>query len=240
MKKRKKREAKGANWMDTYGDMVTLLLTFFVLLYSFSSIDSNKWERLAAALSGGKGVLLEQNAVEKLKDGEKPGEKSNNVLADGQISVQNAENLYRQLKEYIEQNKLEKDVALTRADDEIRIRFTSSVLFDLGKADIRPDAHQILNDVAYAIKTYDKTIEMVRIEGHTDTLPIKTKQFPSNWELSTARAVNVLRYLIENSGLPAEMLSAVGYGEYHPIGDNSMEEGRKLNRRVDFVINVIN
>lgn len=248
MRKKKSGDGpKGANWMDTYGDMVTLLLTFFVLLYSFSSIDSNKWERLVAALSGGKGVLLDESAIKELEfpdlDIQKedmPATDDKNLMNQGEISVQTAEALYQQLKGYIEQNNLAKDVALTRAGDEIRIRFTSNVLFDLGKANIKPESYQILNDVSYALKTYNRTIEMVRIEGHTDNLPIKTREFPSNWELSTARAVNVLRYMIETTGLPATQMSAVGYGEYHPFADNSLEEGRRLNRRVDFVINVLN
>lgn len=244
MKKRNKDSgSKGANWMDTYGDMVTLLLTFFVLLYSFSSIDSNKWERLVAALSGGKGVLVDEAAVKELQLPEleqADPENMEGMANQGEISVQNAENLYQQLKGYIEANNLAKDVVLTRAGDEIRIRFTSNVLFDLGKANIKPEAYTILDNVSYALATYNQTIEMVRIEGHTDTLPISTREFPSNWELSTSRAVNVLRYMIERNGLPATQMSAVGYGEYHPFADNSTEEGRQLNRRVDFVINVIN
>lgn len=248
MKKKKNSDGpKGANWMDTYGDMVTLLLTFFVLLYSFSSIDSSKWERLVAALSGNKSVLLEDSAIKELEypdlDEQKAdviGTDDRELMNQGEISVKTAEALYEQLKGYIDGNNLAQDVALSRAGDEIRIRFTSNVLFDLGKADIKPEAYKILNDVSYAIATYNRTIEMVRIEGHTDNLPISTRTFPSNWELSTSRAVNVLRYLIEVTGLPSTQLSAVGYGEYHPFADNSTEEGRRLNRRVDFVINVIN
>ncbi len=250
IKKKNDSGPKGANWMDTYGDMVTLLLTFFVLLYSFSSVDSNKWERLVAALSGNKSVLLNDTEVKELEfpdlDIQKDTEDSNTDTTqsqepdkNGEISTKNAAELYQQLKSYIEQNNLSNNVAITKNGDEIRIRFTSNVLFDLGKADIRPDAYNILNDVASALKNYNQTIEMVRIEGHTDNLPISTREFPSNWELSTSRAVNVLRYFVEVNGLPATRLSAVGYGEYHPFADNSTEAGRAMNRRVDFVINVI-
>lgn len=238
MKKKKKEGVKGANWMDTYGDMVTLLLTFFVLLYSFSSIDSNKWESLVAALSGNKSVLSEKNTVPDVEYSDQAIEEEE-LSSDGEVSVENAEELYQKIKEYIEENGLTEDVAASRNGDEVRIRFTSTVLFDLGRAEIKPEGFNILNDVAYALGEYSNTIEMVRIEGHTDNLPISTKEYPSNWELSTARAVNVLKYLIENNGLPANILSAVGYGEYHPFADNSTEEGRRINRRVDFVINVI-
>jgi len=227
--------------MDTYGDMVTLLLTFFVLLYSFSSIDSNKWERLVAALSGNKSVLIQDEAIKELELPELADEAEvNQEVNQGDISTQNAEALYQQLKSYIEHNNLAQNVALSRSGDEIRIRFTSNVLFDLGKANIKPEAYTILDNVSLALKTYNQTIEMVRIEGHTDNLPISTRDFPSNWELSTTRAVNVLRYMIEVNGLPSTQMSAVGYGEYHPFADNSTEAGRQLNRRVDFVINVIN
>ncbi|MCX7714815.1 MAG: OmpA family protein [Clostridia bacterium] len=237
---------KGANWMDTYGDMVTLILTFFVLLYSFSSVDSKKWERLVAALSGNKSVLMNEADIKELQypqvDTSEPqpsvSSDEQDALNAYQAAMESSANLYAKIKGYVDLNNLSEDIMLSRTGDEIRVRFTNNVLFDLGKATIKPEAHEILNEIASAINTYGSSIEMIRIEGHTDNIPISNREFASNWELSTSRAVNVLRYLIEQDGLSPAMLSAVGYGEYHPFGDNSTEEGRRLNRRVDFVIDV--
>jgi chemotaxis protein MotB len=110
------------------------------------------------------------------------------------------------------------------------------VLFDSGKANLKDEAVEILSKITVAIRTYEQSIQMIRIEGHTDNVPINTAEFPSNWELSTARAVTVLKFLIQNQNLSPEMLSAVGYGEYHNIAGNDTAEGRAKNRRVDFVI----
>jgi chemotaxis protein MotB len=113
------------------------------------------------------------------------------------------------------------------------VRFMDDVLFDSGKADLTPKAREIINKVAEIIRTNDKN---VRIEGHTDNVPINTSRFPSNWELSTTRAVNVVKYLIEENGIEAKRLSASGYSDQHPVDDNSTKEGRQKNRRVDMVI----
>lgn len=113
------------------------------------------------------------------------------------------------------------------------VRFADQVFFDLGKADLKPEAVEILNRLGPILKGIPNPI---RIEGHTDNLPINTAQFPSNWELSTYRATRVIRYFIEELGFSPDKLSAAGYGEYRPIADNDTPEGRSLNRRVDIVI----
>lgn len=219
-------ERKGAPaWMTTYGDMVTLLLTFFVLLYSFSSVDSAKWQNLVGALSGGSGVL--ENIATTPSDG------SYETL---QMQLNDFQNLYNQLEKYVDENGLDSHVEMSKTDNEIRMRFVDNVLFDSGSANLKPMAEDILTKITQAFLAYDDSIQMVRIEGHTDNVAINTAAFPSNWELSTARAVETLRFLIENQNLQPSKVSAVGYGEYHPIGDNNTEEGRSKNRRVDFVI----
>lgn len=276
-KRRSNDDSKGgANWMDTYGDMVTLILTFFVLLYSFSSVNSDKWQELVVAFGGSKGVLNggtdmaelpnqstlssteESDSMIQSQQGQdalgqsqgdgrgKDGQDDSLVKSqlgqeqiDGyQQAIQNSANLYAKIKEYIESNNLGNDVTMQRTETEILIRFTNNVLFDSGKANLKTEGFSILNEISNAMSTYNNSIRMIRIEGHTDNLPISTREFPSNWELSTNRAVNVLRYLIEENNISPKTVSAVGYGEYHPIADNSTEEGRKINRRVDFVINV--
>jgi chemotaxis protein MotB len=112
------------------------------------------------------------------------------------------------------------------------LRFQDSVLFEKSKADILSQTLGALKEIAKILKTTDNPI---RIEGHTDDLPINTVKYPSNWELSTTRATNVLRFLIQE-GLPGNRLSAVGYGEFRPLVPNDSEENRKKNRRVDLVL----
>lgn len=254
-KSKKKDTGGGANWMDTYGDMVTLLLTFFVLLYSFSTVDAAKWERLVAALGGKSGVMMSDSGlVENQADMLNYPEEELNQISETtensatleelqqelQEKLKQVEELYTQIKNYVAESEFEEDIMVTRTSSEIRIKFTNNVLFDLGKANIKPEAINILSELTDAINTYNQAVEIIRIEGHTDNLPIHTREFPSNWELSTERAVSVLRYMLDVKKVRPEILSAVGYGEYRPFADNSTEEGRRMNRRVDFVIEVVN
>jgi len=113
------------------------------------------------------------------------------------------------------------------------ISLKDTEFFDSGKAVVRPDSMVLLDNISAAIGQYSNR---VRIEGHTDNAPIKTALFPSNWELSTARATNIVHYLVETHSVPPERLSATGYGEYRPIADNITLEGRQKNRRVDVVL----
>jgi chemotaxis protein MotB len=106
-------------------------------------------------------------------------------------------------------------------------------LFDSGKADLKSEAIRLLDKIAPVLKQSQRPI---RVEGHTDNVPIHTKEFPSNWELSTARAVNVLRYLVEKHEIPPQIISAAGYGEYHPIVPNDTAQNRSRNRRVEIII----
>jgi len=222
------------SWMTTYGDMVTLLLTFFVLLYSFSSIDAEKWQALVVSLSGGsKGVLQHETEVAELEKKESPKIED---LDELQAELAEFQELYENLKQYVEENQLASQIILSKTDSEIQIRFADNVLFDSGKANLKPNAMEILTKITAALISYKDSIKMIRIEGHTDNVAINTSEFPSNWELSTARAVEVLRYLVEKKQIKPDIISAVGYGEYHPIASNNTEQGRTSNRRVDFVI----
>jgi len=141
------------------------------------------------------------------------------------------EDLERKLKKEIK----DKQVSLSMAARGLVITFVAEVLFDSGKADIREEAHSILNKVTKVIKSKVPDRD-IGIEGHTDNVPIKHSGWKSNWELSTARATSVLHYLIGKDRLKPERLSAIGYGEYRPIASNDNDKGRQLNRRVEVVI----
>ena len=137
------------------------------------------------------------------------------------------------IKAFLQEKGAEDKVKLEIGPRGLVISLKDTEFFDSGKANVRAQSMYLLDYISEAISKYSNSI---RIEGHTDNVPIKTSQFPSNWELSTARATNIVRYLIDAHGVPPERISAIGYGEFRPIADNSTEEGRQKNRRVDVVV----
>jgi len=255
MRRRRAEEVKkGApEWMNTYGDMVTLLLTFFIMLFAMSTIEDSKFNDIIQSIQsslgsyeGAIGLLNGGTSINNsniIGDGEEVDPNLEQITAvlenirtgqvDSNIGQNDMESIYYQVKDYLENNNLSEEIVIIQEDKGLLIRFKDNVLFDSGKAVIKENAKVILNNIANILNEVDRDI---RVEGHTDNRPINTPQFPSNWELSTQRAVNVLKYFIEINGIAPARLSAVGYGEYHPIADNSTEEGRQKNRRVDIVI----
>lgn len=254
-------------WLITYGDLVTLCLTFFVLLYSFSTLDNQKWQNVMTSLQGSLGVLDGGPSVNEGFSGNGTGFDGNsntngssgqNAAANGQATGQDSdasgqgevkvervdeflkyqeemkklEGIKGDLNTYLQAKGLSTSITVDVEERGLVLRFQDSVLFERGKADIISQSNVILKEISNILKETDNGI---RIEGHTDNLPIHTERFPSNWELSTSRATNVLRFLIQQ-GMPGEKLSAVGYGEYHPLIPNTDEESRRKNRRVDIVI----
>ncbi|ACB84986.1 flagellar motor protein MotB [Natranaerobius thermophilus] len=223
----------GSNWLQTYGDMITLLLAFFVLLYSISTVDAEKFERMLVSLHESfSGVLPEHRA-------QIPREDPNITLpepSERQVpseEEQMMEDIYDQLEDYIEDADLAEVVMLETEERGIVIRFQDKILFDSGRAELRSESLEILGDIAEILEEIPNEI---KVEGFTDDVPIDTPEFPSNWELSAARATTVLRYLSEEGGLDPGRLQATGYGEYRPMVPNDSPENRQLNRRVDITV----
>ncbi len=240
-------------WMGTYGDMVTLLLVFFVLLFSFSTIDGQKWRTLVEALAGNTGVLELGSSLDVERNdpmGEDPDknyetrevedkDKIEDKIDDKDILLEETDEfqkLYERIKAYVESSELKGHLELVKGDFEILIRFQDNVIFDSGRSDIKEGALVVLGGISVILLSHQQELDGIRIEGHTDNVPIHNARFPSNWELSTARAVQVLRYFIEEKDLDPRKLSAVGYGEYHPIETNDTVAGKTANRRVDILI----
>ncbi|RMG63739.1 MAG: flagellar motor protein MotB [Calditrichaeota bacterium] len=225
-KKKKVEESKGGapEWMVTFGDLMSLLLTFFVLLVSFSSIQQVKFQKALGSLHGALGLLPYQESVVF----------QNEPLIPQLSDYQNKRlrTLAMELKRMVREGGLEKQISTEMMDDGILVRIDSPVLFALGDDRLKPNALPILKKIA---ESNADLSTMLRIEGHTDDLPIHTNRFPSNWELSTARALSVLRYFVEQ-GISPDRLAAVGYGEYHPLVPNTSPENRAKNRRVEIYI----
>ncbi|NMB01316.1 MAG: OmpA family protein [Firmicutes bacterium] len=225
MRRRPHRESgNSASWLTTYSDMVTLLLAFFVLLFAFSSVDEGKFSSIINAFQNYLGVFNEGQSL--LED---PGPFSFDFSEVGQ---QQLESLYHELSELIQIEGI-KGVELELQERGLIVRFAEQVFFDLGEAELKPEALATLRRIAETLKNVPNPL---RVEGHTDDWPIRTSRFPSNWELSVHRATNVIRYLVEEQGFDPNQLSAAGYSEYRPIRPNDTAANRAMNRRVDIVI----
>lgn len=222
-------------WMATYGDLVTLLMCFFVLLFAFSSIDAQKFEAVMQSFQGSAGILSGGKSLSEAPlvfDGMPESQTSSQQV----IEQNKLENLKEKVEEYLEQNQMEAMVEVELEDRGLVIRFKDNVLFDPGSANVKQGSFEILDFLSELLSTEELINEEIRVEGHTDNVPNISVIYPSNWELSTARATNVVRYFVERSGFTPARLSAAGYSEYHPIATNDTAEGRSANRRVDIVV----
>jgi chemotaxis protein MotB len=215
-------------WQATYGDIVTLVLTFFILMFAFSSIDAQKYVQIAnslkGALGGNVGVL---NA-------------GTSVTPEGSMTAivpPNYNRIMEQLKSILEKSQAKENVEVRGDGKEITVSFKEKLFFRIGSADILKEAFPVLKDVGEVIR--DQQL-IIRVEGHTCNIPIRTARFPSNWELSALRAVNVSRYLIESIGIVPEQVSVAAYSQYRPMVPNTSPENQARNRRVDIVITNMN
>lgn len=228
-RKKPKEQKKGSPaWMTTFSDMMTLLLVFFVLLYSFSEMDLDKFQGFISALQSKLGVLdggqtiTDQSQVSRGSQGEKFNPSNANFAkVMGEVS------------EYVHQQNLQNEVEMVINERGLVVRMSGQVLYDLGKAEIKPDGKKILDRIASSLAEIPNQII---VEGHTDNIPISTVNFPSNWELSTTRATNVIKYLIEVHNFEPARLAAAGYSKYRPIKTNDNPQNRAENRRVEVVI----
>lgn len=235
-KKKKGEEGGGATWLDTYADTVTLLMTFFVLLYSMSTLDEAKFQQLSSAFNevmSGKAAdsILQYN----LYDGEVPlvGGESKVESTDASKVEDAAEKTYEEVKEFVEKNNLSEGIKVIPNEKGVNLQLKDSILFETGKADLKANSKEVLDQISYLIANLPNDIE---VEGHTDNVPINTSEYHSNWELSTNRATTVVRYFVEVKHLNAARFSAAGYGEYHPLVPNTSDENRAQNRRVNILI----
>ncbi|RSL34253.1 flagellar motor protein MotB [Salibacterium salarium] len=241
MKRRGKDPEKGSpRWMTTFSDIILLVLVFFVMLFSMSVIDAKKFEAIAESFS-------ERQILEKLPSMVEiePGSQTSNedseaseMEEDEQEQEQSAEDaeldrLLQEVEEYLDENELNDQISATRDDRGVVLVLQEQLLFETAEAQILSDAEPFLNKVGSLLQTLPN---IVKVEGHTDNRPITTFRYPSNWELSTARASSVIRYLTDNHSLVPNRFLATGYGETRPVAPNDTEENLRENRRVVIVI----
>jgi chemotaxis protein MotB len=216
-------KAGAPEWMVTFSDMTTLLLTFFVLLLSMASLDQRKIKEALGSLQGALGVL---------ESGQKSEMGKEEILSRLDFvtkTKQSESKMLSGIRNYIEQANLSSTVSVVKTEKGISVRIMDSVLFEPGSATLLDAAKPVLDKLSGVIKDSPYNI---MVEGHTDDIPISTAQFPSNWELSTARAVSVAKYMI-SVGVKPDILSVAGYAQYHPVVPNITPENRAKNRRVE-------
>lgn len=264
MAKRKPEEVKpGAPaWQSTFADLMNLLLCFFVLLFSMSTVDAQKFEMIAASFSEtfsifdagataiGDGVLI-SNGVSQLNELEqyinstgKTAESDSEVNEMDEFEAMAAqmeaakmaasEELAEKVQEAVSESSMDKDIDITFTSQYVQLTLKGSILFDSGKAELKQEAMPIVQKVGVILERYaESTIE---VEGHTDNVPINTAKYPSNDVLSSYRALSMFEYLVQNTSLDPAKLKHSGRGEYMPVADNSTPEGRAKNRRIEIKI----
>ncbi|MCL2845317.1 MAG: flagellar motor protein MotB [Chitinivibrionia bacterium] len=219
---------KIAEWMTSYSDLMALLVCFFVLLFALSTVDPGKFDLAASSFQQAfNGVMTSLPTVPIHQEVIRPrlgGDAQNKrIAADAAMRI----------REVAQRENLQDAVKVEVTDSGIAIRISDRVSFDPGSDRLHADFSTILQEITRIAN--DMPDREVRVEGHTDNVPIRTARFPSNWELSAARAVAVLRYLYQNGVAPSR-LSAVGYGEFRPVASNATEAGRRENRRIEVYI----
>jgi chemotaxis protein MotB len=252
-------------WLLTYSDMITLLMALFMLLFSISSVNISKYETLqrslkaafsGSVLSGGKAII--QSGAESTSNRSaasadvpaivaltpnipKPMDSNAQQVAQTMVSASGSlreqadfQHLKQELDAYAQAHGFGNQVVtvIERRGLVVRV-LTDKLLFDSGQDTLKPEGVPLLTEIA-ALLNVDRT-HPITVEGNTDNVPISTAQFPSNWELSTGRAVNVVRFLIAH-GVSESRLGAAGYADLHPVAGNATAAGRALNRRVDIVL----
>ena len=261
-RKKKEDEPKpAAAWMNTFADLMNLLLCFFVLLFSMSTIDAQKFEQIAASFSQsfsifsggaqaiGDGILVSAcmsqlneldeyiNSTGKAADNEEVPEdlKMEEVVEKiEQMKLDESEELAEKIDEAVQEQNLEGIVDIEFTSQYVQLTLQGSLLFDSGSTVLKEQSLPVLDQIGVMLERYaESTIE---IEGHTDNVPMSGAKYSNNDELSGGRSLSVFNYLMDHTNLDPAMVKHSGRGEYVPIADNATPEGRALNRRVEIRI----
>jgi len=235
MPRRRRHEAatheNHERWLLTYADMITLLVAFFIMLYSISNVEKQKLVRFSNGVQASLGVAGGgPSPIGRAPD--RVGKRPNILQSDPSA----AEKIYASVTRLVKQRNLQSEVSVSMDPDGAIIRLASGgMLFEVGTADLKPRTREILDALygAIAPEVAANRIRKIRVEGHTDDAPIRTEHFPSNWQLSTARATNVVQYLAERHPILNARLEAAGCADIRPVASNATPEGRAKNRRVE-------
>ncbi|MCY7917049.1 flagellar motor protein MotS [Bacillus vallismortis] len=219
-----KKRQPSSSWIVTFSDLITLILVFFILLFSMSQIDLQKFKAAVQSIQKeGGGIQPDQASIVK-KDIDP---------ADAKKQKDQQDQLLKKVNTYIEDHHLKAQMTAKRDERGVVLVLQESVLFESGEAKVLKNAEALLHHIATFLKTIPNDIQ---VEGHTDSRNISTYRYPSNWELSAARASGVIQYFTSKETLPSTRFIAVGYADTKPVKDNKTNEHMKENRRVEIVI----
>ncbi|MHB1421121.1 MAG: flagellar motor protein MotB [Bacillota bacterium] len=233
MSRRKSGEEGHENnerWLLTYADMITLLMIFFIVMYTISNVNAQKFHTLAKSLNvamNGGTTPLEGGAFVEMPEAPDTGSTESQAESNAYTAVA------AELNKYLKEQHLDKEVAISVEERGLVVSFEDTVLFPKASSDITPQAKEIIGRVGKILRQMPNYI---RVEGHTDNLPIDNARFKSNWELSVLRATSVVHILVKETGINPKRISASGYGEYRPVAPNDSEQNYAKNRRVDIVL----
>jgi chemotaxis protein MotB len=240
-KKAHEKEANHERWLVSYADFITLLFAVFVTLYAMSQTDKKKIEEVMESMRDSFGYsksspaskpsVIESGAMSII-----PALHKSSMAAPKRGRTKGGEGDFKaskaSLEAYLMKVGAKEKVSIEINQRGLVVSLKEAGFFSSGSATLKRESYTLLSDVVESLVNYSNGI---RVEGHTDNMPMSSTAFPSNWELSTARATSVVQYLVKHDFEPDHM-SAAGYGEYRPVADNDSEEGRQKNRRVDIVL----
>jgi len=241
-RKHKHEDHVDESWLIPYADILTLLLALFIVLFAASQVDAQKFKAISdsfnSALQGGTGVLDSESVIENPAQIPEFGEVNH---TDGDPNEMTPEQDQKELGElqakieaYIDEKGLSPRLQTELTTKGLMLKIKEGVLYASGSADITSDSRNIAVEISKLLVTDPP--RNIYIEGHTDNVPANSAEFPSNWELSSSRAINFMKILLENKNLDPKKFSATGYGEYQPIASNDTSTGRAENRRVAVLI----
>ena len=251
-------EERTDGWMNTYADMVTLLMTFFVLMFAISNVDAQKVALVFAGMSRDGLSLTQYNLIMDMyapggdggempiigggwEDDKNQEEEPPDEGSEGDGTNPELDELYNRINSYIELSGLTDSMLLHYDGDMLLVTLANDIWFQSGSADVLEPMREsaaILGHLLADTQNPDRPFEII-VEGHTDNVPVVTPRYPDNWWLGSARANSFLRLLIDESGLSIDYFTARTYGETRPIGDNTTAAGRQMNRRVEIKITVL-
>lgn len=229
--------SKGAPlWVTTFGDLMSLLLCFFVLLLSFSEMDRHKYKQVAGSMEKAFGIQRKKNVSESPRHGLKMIAKDFDQEA---IATRTKEFIGRELEENFGDlyDTIRDDIEIEAGEDQMVIRLMGESTFDSGKADIKPELKPMILRIGQILA--DNSAGDVVVAGHTDNVPIRGGPFQSNLKLSIARAASVAQFLIDRTLIDPKRVATMGFGEFRPVAANSAETGRRKNRRVEIIVTTL-